>query len=165
MRLPEFPIEGGCQCGAVRYLLKAAPLGVYACHCKDCQRWSGAAYQLSMVVNAGDLEHLAGDLVGFEKHADSGRTVRIMRCSRCQTNVWNEPLATPAIRVLKPGTLDDASWARPVGNIWTDRALPWVEIDHTQPHFPAQPPNRQPLFDAYAQRSPRAEPDACASGV
>ena len=59
MRLPEFPVEGGCQCGAVRYRLTAAPLGVYACHCKDCQRWSGAAYQLSMVVNTTDLELLA----------------------------------------------------------------------------------------------------------
>lgn len=67
-----------------------------------------------------------------------------------QANVWNEPLASPALRVLKPGTLDDAGWARPVGNIWTDRALPWVPIDPGVPNFPGQPPSRQPLFDAYA---------------
>ena len=35
MKLPAFPVEGGCQCGTVRYRLKAAPLGIYACHCKD----------------------------------------------------------------------------------------------------------------------------------
>jgi hypothetical protein len=39
----------------------------------------------------------------------------------CGTKVWNEPLSFPSILVLRPGTLDDASWARPVGNIWTDR--------------------------------------------
>ena len=27
MRLPQFPVEGGCQCGAVRYRIKAPPLG------------------------------------------------------------------------------------------------------------------------------------------
>ncbi len=150
MKLPSFPVEGGCQCGVVRYRLKAPPLGVYACHCKDCQRWSGAGFQLSMVVNAGELELLAGELVGHEKLADSGRTVRVMRCPHCQTNVWNEPLATPSLRIVKPGTLDDAGWARPVGNIWTERALPWVAIDPDAPNFPGQPSSRQPLLDAWA---------------
>ena len=150
MKLPQFPIEGGCQCGAVRYRLKAAPLGIYACHCKDCQRFSGTSHTLSMVVHADDVQLLRGELFSFDKAADSGRTVRMYGCAACGTKIWNEPLATPALLVVRPGTLDDTSWARPVGNIWTDRALPWAAIDWSQPHFPGQPPNRQPLLDAYA---------------
>ena len=150
MKMPRFPVEGGCQCGAVRYRLKARPLGAYACHCKDCQRFSGTTHTLSMVVNAGDIELIKGALRGFDKAADSGRTVRMLGCIDCGTKVWNEPLSSPGLLILKPGTLDDASWAEPVGNIWTDRALPWVEINCSHPHFPGQPPNRQPLFDAYA---------------
>ncbi|MEO6012048.1 MAG: GFA family protein [Devosia sp.] len=150
MKLPAFPVEGGCQCGAVRYRLKAVPLGIYACHCKDCQRFSGTTHTMSMVVNAGDIELIAGTLVGFDKAADSGRTVRMLGCAQCGTKVWNEPLASPAILVVKPGTLDDSSWARPIGNIWTDRALPWVTIDPDGPNFPGQPASRQPLFDAFA---------------
>ena len=150
MKLPQFPVEGGCQCGAVRYRLKAAPLGVYACHCKDCQRFSGTTHTMSMVVNAGDAELTKGTLAGFDKAADSGRTVRMLGCSACGTKIWNEPLSSPTLLIMKPGTLDDASWARPVGNIWTDRALPWVEIDKSQPNFAGQPSSRQPLFDAYA---------------
>ena len=69
MRLPQFPVEGGCQCGAVRYQLKAAPLGVYACHCKDCQRFSGTTHTLSMVVRVEDAELTRGTLTGFEKAA------------------------------------------------------------------------------------------------
>jgi hypothetical protein len=149
MKMPAFPVEGGCQCGAVRYRLKARPLGVYACHCKDCQRFSGTTHTLSMVVNAGDIELTKGDLRGFDKAADSGRTVRMLGCMDCGTKVWNEPLSSPGLLILKPGTLDDATWAAPVGNIWTDRALPWVEINWSEPHFPGQPPSRQPLFDAY----------------
>lgn len=150
MKLPQFPIEGGCQCGALRYLLKGAPLGVYACHCKDCQRFSGTTHTLSMVVRAEHLEITAGQLAGFDKTADSGRTVRMLGCGTCGTKLWNEPLSAPHLLILKPGTLDDMSWARPVGNIWTDRAMPWVNMDPGVPNFPGQPTDRQPLFDAFA---------------
>ena len=62
----------------------------------------------------------------------------------------NEPLASPGLIIMKPGTLDDMSWAQPVGNIWTDRAQPWVDIEPDVQNFPGQPPSRQPLFDAFA---------------
>src|SRR5688572_10698074 len=125
MKLPEFPVEGGCQCGAVRYSLKAAPLGIYACHCKDCQRFSGTTHTLSMVAKAADVELIAGELAAFDKAADSGRTVRMLGCMNCGTKVWNEPLASPQYLIMKPGTLDNMSWAKPMGIIWTDRAQPW----------------------------------------
>jgi hypothetical protein len=150
MRLPDFPVEGGCQCGAVRYRLRAGPLGIYACHCKDCQRFSGTTHTLSMVMQAADAELIAGVLVGFDKAADSGRTVRMLGCAQCGTKIWNEPLSSPGLLIVRPGTLDDMRWARPVGNIWTDRRLPWVEIDPDAPNFPGQPVSRQPLFDAFA---------------
>ena len=150
MKLPDFPLEGGCQCGAVRYRITAAPQGIYACHCKDCQRFSGTTHTLSMVMKVEDVALLSGELVGFDKAADSGRVVRMLGCGRCGTKVWNEPLSSPALLILKPGTLDDMGWAKPVGNIWTESRAPWVEIDPAVPNFPGQPPNRQPLFDAYA---------------
>ncbi len=150
MKLPAFPVEGGCQCGAVRYRLKARPLGIYACHCKDCQRFSGTTHTLSMVVDAADVELLAGELAAFDKAADSGRVVRMLGCRRCGTKVWNEPLSSPGLLIMKPGTLDDMSWAVPVGNIWTASRAPWAVIDPAAPNFPGQPPSRQPLFDAYA---------------
>ncbi len=149
MKLPQFPVEGGCQCGAVRYRLKAAPLGIYACHCKDCQRFSGTTHTLSMVVRVADPELIAGELVGFDKAADSGRTVRMLGCRDCGTKIWNVPLATPEYLVVKPGTLDDISWIEPIGAIWTESRAPWVSLDPSGPNFPGQPPSRQPLIDAW----------------
>jgi hypothetical protein len=149
MKLPEFPVEGGCQCGAVRYRVKAAPQAVYACHCKDCQRFSGTTHTLSMVMLRDDIELTKGELKGFDKAADSGRTVRMLGCAACGTKIWNEPLSAPEYIIAKPGTLDDMSWAAPIGNIWTDRKLPWVVIDPGAPNFAGQPPTRQPLIDAY----------------
>lgn len=38
-------IQGGCRCGAVRYVLALDTLPrTYACHCRDCQTWSGSAF-------------------------------------------------------------------------------------------------------------------------
>jgi hypothetical protein len=75
----------------------------------------------------------------------------MLGCAECGTKVWNGPLASPNMLVLKPGTLDDMSWAAPVGNIWTASKVPWVEIDDAGPNFPGQPADRQPLFDAWAK--------------
>jgi hypothetical protein len=74
----------------------------------------------------------------------------MLGCARCGTKVWNEPLSSPGLLVVKPGSLDDMSWTQPVGNIWTDSRVPWVAIDPAGPNFPGQPASRQPLFDAYA---------------
>ena len=46
----RLPLTGGCQCGGVRYEIKAAPLSLYVCHCTECQRQSGSAFALSLAV-------------------------------------------------------------------------------------------------------------------
>jgi hypothetical protein len=154
-RLPDFPQGGGCLCGAVRYELTAPPLGAYRCHCKDCQRLSSGAFALSMPVRAADFRKLKGETVFYDKHADSGRVVRMHACPTCGTKLWNEPLASPGMLVLKPGTLDDARWVKPVGNIWTASAVGWAAIDAAEPSFPGQPPSREPLFAAWAAQFER----------
>lgn len=47
-------MTGGCLCGAVRFRLAHAPDAFGACHCKMCQRWTGAPY-LGVEVAGGDV--------------------------------------------------------------------------------------------------------------
>lgn len=150
MQLPTFPAAGGCQCGAVRYALKAPPLTVYNCHCKDCQRLSGGTHTMSMVVKRDTLALTAGTLHAHDKTADSGRVATMMLCAECGSLIWNEPHSAPELRILKPGTLDDMSWAVPVGNIWTKSAAPFADIDATLINFEGQPPSREVFFPAWA---------------
>lgn len=147
--LPRFPVAGGCRCGAVRYELLARPLGVYNCHCKDCQRFSGAAYAMSIVVRKPDLRLVDGELDSYRKVADSGRVALMHGCAACSTRIWNEPLSSPDLLILKPGTLDDSSWAAPAGNIWVGRKMPWVGIDRAFPAFEGQPASRELLYAAW----------------
>ena len=150
MDLPEFPVEGGCQCGAVRYRLTASPLSVYNCHCKDCQRFSCAAWSMSMIVRNADFELISGQLAQYDRRADSGNVIVMNFCAHCHGWIWNDPPA-PGIKVVRAGTLDDMDWAAPVGNIWTDSKAAWVAIDSSQVNFAKGATDRTPLFDAWTK--------------
>ena len=148
MSLPEFPVEGGCVCGAVRYRLKASPLSVYNSHCKDC--FSGAGWSMSMIVRDADYELLAGEIVRYDRKADSGNIIAMNFCANCHGWMWNDPPAG-GIKVVRAGTLDDIDWAAPVGNIWTDSKAAWAEIDPALTNFPKGIVDRTPLFDAWTR--------------
>jgi len=150
MGLPAFPVEGGCQCGAVRYRLTASPLGVYNCHCKDCQHFSGAGWSMSMIVEDADFTLLSGETVQYRRKADSGNVIVMNFCAHCHGWVWNDP-AGPGVKVVRAGTLDDIDWAEPVGNIWTDSKARWARIDPALVNYPKGAVDRQPLFDAWTR--------------
>jgi hypothetical protein len=59
-------IDGGCQCGIVRYRLEGEPLGVAVCHCIECQRQSGSAFGMSLAVPSGAFKLLSGALKTFD---------------------------------------------------------------------------------------------------
>lgn len=150
MTLPEFPVAGGCQCGAARYRIKASPLSVYNCHCKDCQRFSGAGWSMSMIVRDEDFELLSGEIAQYRRTAESGNAIVMNFCANCHGWLWNDP-PTPGIKVVRAGTLDDLDWAAPVGNIWTDSKAAWASIDPSQTNFSRGALDRTPLFDAWTR--------------
>ena len=82
-------LEGGCLCGAVRYRLTDDPLTLYACHCTDCQRQSGSAFGLSMIVARSAFELVRGEPLALEVMAE-GRTRRPRICGACGTRLFNE---------------------------------------------------------------------------
>ena len=47
-----FPMQGGCTCRAIRYRMTAAPLFVHCCHCRWCQRETGASFALHAMIEA-----------------------------------------------------------------------------------------------------------------
>lgn len=150
MALPDFPVEGGCQCGSVRYRIKASPLSVYNCHCKDCQRFSGAGWSMSMIVKNDEFELLQGEIARYDRTAESGNVIRMNFCAHCHGWLWNDPPAG-TIKVVRAGTLDDIDWAAPVGNIWTDSKAAWAYIDPAQVNFSKGAADRTPLFDAWTR--------------
>src|SRR6266487_1162509 len=54
------PREGGCACGEVRYRLTSDPLFTHCCHCLNCQRQTGSAFVINLLIEADRVELLAG---------------------------------------------------------------------------------------------------------
>jgi hypothetical protein len=123
----SFPQNGRCLCGDLEYRLIEDPLTVYLCHCTDCQTQSGTSFATSMIVRDDAFEILRGPVDVVEIELDDGRVRHSQHCRRCRVRVGG-PSGADGFAVIEPGTLDDTSWFRPVGHIWTRSAQPWFEI-------------------------------------
>jgi hypothetical protein len=145
----HLPLTGGCQCGAVRYEIGAAPLTLYACHCTDCQRQSGGTLSLSMVVKRAAIKLTAGTTREWRRVHASGRIIDCYYCDACGTRLWHNPGRVPDLAILKAGTLDEARTLSPIGHIWIKSAQPWVNIPADAVNYDAQPPDLSRLIDAW----------------
>ena len=136
--LPQFPITGGCQCGAVRYSLKAAPVVFYLCHCTDCQKQSSSAFGESVRVRAEDLE-VSGTPKLYVGTADSGRGKYCEFCPDCGTRLVHRRAPDAQLVNIKGGTFDDATWLRPAGHIWTRSKQAFYVIGDNEISYPQNP--------------------------
>ena len=121
------PYTGGCQCGTVHYTLTEEPLRLVACHCKECQRQSGSAFGMSMLVKQASLT-VTGPTKRFTRIADSGNPNTGVFCPECGVRIYHIPGYANDLFVLKPGTLDDTTWLRPEYFVWLKSAQGWVPV-------------------------------------
>jgi len=120
--------EGGCFCGKVRYRLKAEPMFVHCCHCRDCQTQSGGAFAVNALLETSNIELLAGAPEPVSMPTGSGRPHDIHRCPACQTALWSDYGRRPALRFLRVMTLDDHDAVQPDVHIFARSKLPWVRL-------------------------------------
>ncbi len=104
---------------------------LYACHCRDCQKQSGSAFGLSLIVEAAAIEFTDGreQLRFWDTRGDDGSIKRCAFCPHCGTRIYHgdDDDGTPIS--IKGGSLDDTGWLQPVAHIWLRSAQPWVAID------------------------------------
>lgn len=124
-----FPIEGGCDCRAVRYRIESAPLFVHCCHCRWCQRESGASFALNAMIEADRVTQLdrPPELVDTPSASGSGQIVA--RCPHCRVAVWSHYAgAGPLVSFVRVGTLDNPDLLPPDIHIFTASKQPWVVL-------------------------------------
>jgi hypothetical protein len=121
-------ILGGCRCGAVRYALSLDELPLtYACHCRDCQTWSGSAFSQQTLLPQEALT-VTGPLVVYELTSPSGRISTQRMCGVCHTRIFNSNSARPGIVVVRAGTLDRSDELDVVAHIWVKRKQAWLQL-------------------------------------
>ena len=144
-------IEGGCRCGAVRYKLALDTLPLtYACHCLDCQTWSGSAFSQQTFVPEAALA-VTGAVAVYEFTTPSGNTSTQRMCGVCHARIYNSNSARPNVVVVRAGTLDRSDELRVVAHIWVKRKQHWLTLPEGVPTWPESAPSTE-LLQALAQR-------------
>jgi hypothetical protein len=128
--------EGGCSCGAVRYRLASDPMFVHCCHCLSCQRQTGSAFVINLLLEADRVELLADEPQPVDVPRDDGTVQTIFRCPACEVAVFSN-YGWPAVRFVRAGTLDDPSTVEPDVHIYTRSKVPWVVLPESVPAFEA----------------------------
>ena len=132
-----FVHDGGCTCRQVRYRLTSGPLFVHCCHCRWCQRETGAAFALNAMIEADRVEMVAGEVEVVDTPSNSGKGQRIARCPHCRIALWsNYAGAGDSVRFVRVGTLDDPDRLPPDIHIFTASKQPWVLLPPGTPAVP-----------------------------
>ena len=134
-----FHAEGGCDCRHVRYRMETRPLFVHCCHCRWCQRESGASFALNAMIEADRVTVLAAEPELVDTPSQSGYGQKIARCPKCRIAVWsNYAGAGPLVKFVRVGTLDEPDRLPPDIHIFTASKQPWVVIPpgaHAVPEY------------------------------
>jgi len=126
--------EGGCACGEVRYRLASDPLFVHCCHCLNCQRQTGSAFVINLLIETDRVELVAGEPHQVSVPRSGGKKQKVWRCPTCQVAVYSQ-YTSPRVRFVRGGTLDDPSSVEPDVHIFTRSKLPWVSLPESTPAF------------------------------
>lgn len=130
---------GGCLCGAIRYSVSAPINELRHCHCRDCQRTSGAHGAVVAVVPSDKFKLEKGTLKRYAGKAASGRTLYRFFCADCGSPIYGQRETMPEMMTLRAGTLDDSNNLKIAMHIWTGSARSWSYIDPSAKQHPGQP--------------------------
>jgi hypothetical protein len=127
--MSDMMLEGGCTCRAVRYRVTGPPLVVHCCHCRWCQRETGASFALNAMIEAERVALLSGAPEPVMTPSASGKGQKIARCPTCRVAVWsNYAGAGDLVRFVRVGTLDAPDRLPPDIHIFTSSKQPWVVL-------------------------------------
>ncbi|MFC3215586.1 MULTISPECIES: GFA family protein [Novosphingobium] len=125
-------LQGGCQCGAVRYRIDGEIRHVSLCHCADCRKSAGAPMVAWAACDAGDFQVTAGVATMY---SSNGSSIRYF-CATCGSGLYyvNEE-ALPGLVDIQVATLDDPDALPPQAQIQVAERIRWMPDVMTLPEF------------------------------
>ena len=132
----ELPLEGGCLCGQVRYRISAEPAHAGYCHCRMCQRASGAPVVPWLTV-ASQAFAWTGGAPGVYRSSQSAER---LFCPTCGTQLVFREFAEPDLLDVTLASLDDPEAVRPRHHIWTASRIGWFDTADDLPRYRERSP-------------------------
>lgn len=129
-------LQGGCQCGAVRYAVDGDPQHVALCHCEGCRKSAGAPAVAWAAFAEDEFKLLQGELTTFNS---SGAAMRSF-CPTCGTGIsYRNADMLPGIVDIQAATLDDPDALSLQAQIQTAERIGWMANAHELPQFERYP--------------------------
>ena len=123
---------GRCTCGGVKFRMTSRPLFVHCCHCRWCQRETGASFALNAMIEADRVQLIEGEVDVVHTPSESGRGQKIARCRHCRVAIWST-YSWDAVRFVRVGTLEAPDLFPPDIHIFTMSKQPWVALSAGTP--------------------------------
>jgi hypothetical protein len=121
--------EGGCLCGEVRYRIETEPTDVAYCHCRMCQKTSGAPAMAWGTVPSSAFQWIKGRPGAYRSSDRAGR----LFCPECGSQLVFKVVAEPEKIDITITSLDDPAGITPDYHIWTSSRMPWFETTDSLP--------------------------------
>src|SRR4030095_5348096 len=100
------PLTGGCLCGAIRYTIAVPITELRACHCRSCQKVTGAAGSINAVIPSAAFTLTQGTPKRYSARADSGRTLNRYFCGDCGSPIYSPRVEAPETMAGRGRMLD-----------------------------------------------------------
>ena len=132
------PLRGACLCGAVAYELDGPPKNAGFCHCRMCQRASGAPVVAWGTWPVERLRLLQGEPRTFRSSARAERRC----CPTCGAQLFFFSEDAPALIDVTLASLDDPGQVAPDYHIWRMSRISWFETADQLPRYEDDGPDR-----------------------
>ena len=135
--LSESQVVGGCLCGKIRYALPRPPSDGLWCHCRICQRASGAPAVLWAEARRDEFKLTKGELRYYESSAWARRGF----CAECgATIVYHGAPDGMEDFGIAAASLDDPNIVPVSAHIWTDSIRRGMILDPDLPRHSGETP-------------------------
>ena len=130
------PLEGGCLCGRLRYRVTMPPIDSGYCHCRMCQKSSGAPLQASAEVPIAGFAFIRGEAKSYRSSTFAERQF----CPDCGSQLTFRAIENPTYVSINTPTLDRPEALPPRMHIWRESRIPWFEVDDSLPRYEREGP-------------------------
>ena len=138
---------GSCQCGAVTLSVEMPALLTYACFCTSCQKRTGSAFSMGLVVPTSTLQ-VEGELTAWSRTSDKGFTNTRYSCADCGNIIYGVDDSGMGLAKLQAGLLEDTSTVEPEVYLFARSKPPWVSLPGNARPFDTQPEDPMEMLAA-----------------
>ena len=132
-------LEGGCQCGSVRYRITGSSILAALCHCSMCRRANAAPAVAWAMYQESQVAFTRSGPTLYESSPGANRGF----CPRCGTQISFTAEYIPGLIDLTIGNLDKPSMVPQTFHYWESKRLSWVHFADQLPRYAEFPPTAQ----------------------